>query len=762
VTLSVFLLSKNAITTQLERRVLQLLKTPKTQPMTRSELARTLEVPPDMRSYLREAIRSLEAAGKIQRNKGGRYSLPTPKKKSRSGGITLTGVMKFYTADRSRNGWLLLDQDSRKALAKQGEYDRLFVPARYAGTTLDGDSVEAELHTGAPAKWERHVKRRNQKRDSRPGDQRLEARVVKITSRKRSRFLGDLRLEGKFAHVKMVDPLFTKNMAIDRNRLPREATDGQRVLVKLLEWESTFHAPKGEVVKILGYADDPGVDILSIIHKHGLPIEFPQDVLDEAAAISDTVTDKDLEGREDWRDKMVFTIDPFDARDFDDAIFVEALPDGGWKLGVFIADVAHYVKRDSKLDKEARKRGNSVYLVDRVIPMLPTKLSNGICSLVPDQDRLTHAVIMEFDGKGQRKKSRFIKAVIRSQRRYSYEEAFEKLQQPRPENPQDLEERTAAGLHTAWDLASRIRQLRMKNGSLDLDFPEVKVILDDQGKPIELRKVEYDISHQLIEEFMLAANESVAEFTKNSQSASVYRIHEDPDVDKLFEFRELARSYNYQVGDLSLRTELQKLLKAVRGKPEEHALKIGLLKSLKRAAYSEQPLGHYGLAKVNYTHFTSPIRRYADLVVHRVLQKLATIPDDPAPLPHITFIAESAEHLSTTERTAADAENESKLLKQFEFFLNLAEQRESPSFEAVITEIMTKGIMIELSDYFLRGMVRRIDLPRRELFLDSSSQRVLDKRHKPVLKPGDRIQVQVRRVDMEKKHLDFVLAEVVG
>lgn len=749
-------MSKSAITTNLEKRILQLLQSPKAQNMTRSELARSLSVTPNHRVYLREAVRNLEAANKVHRYKGGRYGMPPAREKSRDG-MTVTGTIRFHSKDGSRNGHLYLDDASLKLTAKLGDFDRLAVPARYASTALEGDRVTACLQKAAPPTWQKHKKGRG--RPQRPGEERLEARVLEINARNRTRFIGDLHLSDKFAHVSLTDPLFTKNMEVVPDELPPEAADGQRVVVELQEWESPYRAPKGRVVRVLGYANDPGMDILSIIHRYELPVEFPQKVLQAAEAVPETVQEEELANREDWRDKMVYTIDPFDARDFDDAICVERLPKGGWKLAVFIADVAHYVKLNSVMDVEARKRGNSVYLVDRVIPMLPPRLSNGICSLNPNVDRLTHAVIMEFNAEGRRTSARFAKTVIRSQRRYSYEEAFERLEQPRPENPQEHEDCYALALHEAWDLASKIRELRMKNGSLDLDFPEIKVILNEDGKPIELRQVQYDISHQLIEEFMLSANEAVAEFTKNSQVASIYRIHEDPDVDKLFEFRELARSYDYDVGDLSLRTELQKLLKAVRGKPEEHAIKIGLLKSLKRAAYSEQPLGHYGLAKVNYTHFTSPIRRYADLVVHRVLEKLATQKDHPNPLPHIKFLAETAEHLSVTERTAADAENESKLLKQFEYFLNLAREQNQSSFEGVITEIMPKGIMLELTQYFLRGMIKRSDLPHRQLFLEPGTQRVVDRHGKGVLKPGHKVQVQVRRVDMERKHLDFVLAD---
>src|SRR5204863_404510 len=314
----------------------------------------------------------------------------------------------------------------------------------------------------------------------------------------------------------------------------------------------------------------------------------------------------------------IVTIDPDDARDFDDAIDVERIPGGGWRLGVHIADVSDYVKPGSALDREAYKRGNSVYLPDRVIPMLPERLSNGVCSLNPGVNRLTHSVFLEFTKDGQTKSARFARTVIRSARRLTYREAYAILQAP----PNDqLGER----LHVAWELAALLRKNRFAHGSLDLDFPEVKVRLDKEGKPILLERIENDESHQLVEEFMLVANEAVARELKNRSIPTIYRVHENPEPDKLAEYRELVLSYNYKAGDLTNRSELQRLLASLAGKPEEQALKIGLLKSLKRARYAAQPLGHFGLAKNNYTHFTSPIRRYADLIVHRALGKDAAL-----------------------------------------------------------------------------------------------------------------------------------------
>src|SRR5256885_13314776 len=435
--------------------------------------------------------------------------------------------------------------------------------------------------------------------------------------------------------------------------------------------------------------------MLSIIRKYHLPTEFPKPVVEEAERIPEAVREEMFEGREDLRAKFIVTIDPDDARDFDDAIDVERVPGGGWRLGVHIADVSAYVKPGSALDREAYKRGNSVYLPDRVIPMLPERLSNGVCSLNPGVNRLTHSVFLEFGKDGQTKSARFGRTVIRSAKRLTYREAYAILKAP----PNDqLGER----LHVAWELASLLRKNRFAQGSLDLDFPEVKVRLDKEGKPIQLERIENDESHQLIEEFMLAANEAVARELKNRLMPTIYRVHENPDPEKLAEYRELILSYGYKVGDVTKRTELQRLLASLRGKPEEQALKIGLLKSLKRARYAPQPLGHHGLAKNNYTHSTSPIRRYADLVVHR---GLAERDQSRRPRTDMGSISAIADHISETERVAADAEMDGVKMTKLEFFQRQLDARDPQVFRATVLEVKNFGLVVELPDVLLTGLV---------------------------------------------------------
>src|SRR5947207_957308 len=455
-----------------------------------------------------------------------------------------------------------------------------------------------------------------------------------------------------------------------------------------------------------------------------------------------------FEGREDLRNQFIDTIDPDNAGDFDDAINVERIPGGGWNLGVHIADVSAYVKPGAALDREAYKRGNSVYLPDRVLPMLPERLSNGVCSLNPGVNRLTHSVFLEFTKDGRTKTAPFARTVIRSARRLTYREAYAILKAP----PNDqLGER----LHVAWELASRLRKNRFKEGSLDLDFPEVKVRLDDEGKPIRLERIENDESHQLVEEFMLAANEAVARELKNRLVPTIYRVHEDPDPQRLAEYRELILSFGYKVGDVTHRKELQRLLASLAGRPEEQALKIGLLKSLKRARYAAQALGHYGLAKSNYAHFTSPIRRYADLVVHRAL---AEMEQNRRARADMGWIAATAEHISITERVAAEAEIDSVKMKKLEFFQRQLDARDPQVFRAAVIDIRNYGLLVELPDVLLSGLVHVSSLTADFYVFNASQRTFVGRQSRRRLSVGDQLRVFVARVDVFKRQVDFAIA----
>ena len=716
----------------LRDRVLALLRSPRYQPMTKSELARTLELTPDERAGFRMVLRELVADGLVVEGRKSRYSV-----RHRGQGL-LVGTLKFLNTGGAHFVPDPHDSENRGVLVGLGidpaRRDAIYVPAQNTGLALPGDMVTIKVS-------------QDQWRD----DSAIVGRVVKILERSGRTFVGTLIKAGHAWAINPDDPAMPQTFDVRASDSTR-ARLGNKVVACLEAWETTERRPVARLVEDLGPPDTPGLAMLAIIHKYSLPTEFPVAAVNEAAEWSPTIPPEELAVREDWRGREVVTIDPDDARDFDDAIAVTPLPGGGWELAVHIADVAYYVRSGSALDREAAERGNSVYLADRVIPMLPESLSNGLCSLQPGVDRLTRVAVMTFDAKGRRTKARFARAVIRSQRRFTYEEAFLEMKAADPK-------RRSPVLDRAWPLASLLRRKRFAAGSLDLDFPEVRAVLDAQGRPIGLRTIEHDESHQLIEEFMLAANEAVAKFIKDAEVPGLYRVHEDPDETKLAEFSLDLANAGILAGDLTKRAELQRLLGTLKGRADSHAIKIALLKSLKRAVYHAEPLGHYGLAKANYTHFTSPIRRYADLVVHRTLGTLLAKEGGTAEtverLPGQSKMADIAEHLSLTERTAAEAEQESQRLMQTEYFAGLLKLKEPPEFNAAIVEARRMGVFVELTQFPIRGLVRAEDFPDGDFVFDAAAARFFCRRPRYNFGPGTQVTVVPWRVDRARRLIDF-------
>jgi ribonuclease R len=710
---------------KIREKVMALLQTPDYRPRDRNEIAQALGLKGRDRVQVRQTLRDLERAGEIVRIRKNRYILPTE-------ADLVTGKLSIHQAGF---GFLLPE--------KSGEPD-IFVAAENTGTAMNGDRVVVRISRDLP---QRRAKDRY----------RSEGRVIRILERARDTIVGTLQHSKNFYYVVPDDPRIIHDVYVkpQGRRSQTAATVGDKVVVRLEDWQSRHVNPEGEIIEVLGAANAPGIDMLSIIRKYNLPTEFPKAVVDEANRIPESVEPRMIDGREDLRDEFIVTIDPDDARDFDDAIDVKKTENEGWKLGVHIADVSAYVTPDSALDREARRRGNSVYLPDRVIPMLPERLSNGVCSLNPDIDRLTFSAFIEFDKNGRMKTARFAQTVIRSAKRLTYKEAYELLREPESRNRSDNAEITER-LQTAWKLASLLRRKRFEHGSLDLDFPEVKVYVDPNGKPIRLERVENDESHQLIEEFMLAANEAVARELRHRSIPTIYRVHEDPDPEKLGEYREFILSFGYKVGDLSHRKEVQRFLASIRGKPEEQALKIGLLKSLKRARYAAQPLGHYGLAKANYLHFTSPIRRYADLIVHRTLAERNLSRRSKIDIGQIESLAD---HISDTERNAADAEIESVRLKKLQFFQRQLEERNPQVFRAAIMDVRNYGLVVELPDALVTGVVHVSTLADDFYRFDAAQRRLVGRRTNRRYRIGDEVRVFVARVDTFKQQIDFAIAD---
>jgi ribonuclease R len=725
----------------IREQILGLLARKDYRPLDRIDIARKLGLTSAGRVALRKNLRQLERAGEIARIRKNRYVLPAE-------ADLVTGKLSIHQA-----GYGFL------APEMPGGPD-VFIAAENTGTAMHGDRVVARISRDEP--YGRIKGRR-------------EGRVIRILERAHDTIVGTLQRSRNFYYVIPDDPRIVHDVYVGQvSNSPQDEPAvvglplarskiapqvGDKVVVRLEAWESRHVNPEGEIIEVLGPASAPGIDVLSIIRKYHLPTEFSRDVLDLARGIPETIDARLLKGRKDLRGEFIVTIDPDDARDFDDASHVEKIG-SGWRLGVHIADVAAYVEPGSPLDREARRRGNSVYLPDRVIPMLPERLSNGVCSLNPGVDRLTHSVFIDFDKHGAAKSARFAHSVIRSAHRLTYKQAYAILSAP-PTN--QLGER----LHLAWELAALLRRKRFEHGALDLDFPEVKVSVDKDGRPVKLERVENDESHQLIEEFMLAANEAVARELKRRAIPTIYRIHENPDPEKLAEYREFVLSFNYRAGDLTHRAELQRLLESARGKPEEQALKVALLKSLKRARYSPQPLGHYGLAKANYLHFTSPIRRYADLVVHRALGRARSpsAPDGPAARPYhkrglnpdMAEIASIAEHISATERTAADAEIDAVQTKKLEFFQRQLDTRNPQIFRAAIIDVRNYGLMVELPDALVTGLVHVSSLIDDFYLFDPGRRQLIGRRARKRFSVGDELSVFVVRVDAFKRQVDFAI-----
>ena len=716
---------------------------PNYRPLNKSEISKALEISSKKRQDLRQVLNQLESRGVIRKIKKGRYI--------KRGGQELIGTIHFQ---RKGHAFVTIENSDERTSA--------FIPPDSTGMALHGDQVIVKMQKpGSSPHWTQHIKNKNtreqlERRFTETG-KLPEGRVIKVLRRMNEAVIATYFKKNQFHYAQPDDPLLPKSIELKAEDLPKKLPNIEdKVVISIDEWQSRRTCPKGKIIKVLGAPESPGVDILQIIYAHKLPLSFKNKVIKEAEEFSSDIPEEEILSREDWRERPVFTIDPADARDFDDAILVEKCDDGGWELAVHIADVSYYVRPETELDKEAFIRGNSTYLVDRVIPMLPEILSNGLCSLVPGKDRLTHAAIMKFNSKGSVVSVRFCKAVIRNAHRFTYEEAYSQLKKPDPKNA--FSER----LTTAWELAKTLRSRRFKSGALELDMPEIKVILDESGKPTNLVRSENDISHQLIEEFMLAANEAVAKHIKNKMRPSLFRVHESPDADKLFDFRQLVLSYGLEIGDPSAPNELQKLLKSIQGRMEEHVIKVGLLRSMKRASYSAEPLGHYGLSKTNYTHFTSPIRRYADLIVHRVLAAITG--SAPSSTPKFDELHQTANHISGTERTSSSAETESQKLKLIEFLWNekkVSKDGSPASHPAIIHEVRRKGLFIELTDLLIKGLVPERALPhcREGYWFDGSNARFVGTRPKRTFEAGQTIKVCIDKVDFEQRLVDFKVSD---
>ncbi|MBI2515380.1 MAG: RNB domain-containing ribonuclease [Opitutae bacterium] len=651
------------------------------------------------------------------------------------------------------------------------------VAAENTGTALHGDTVVVRLIVG---------REREQFRFLKPGERA--GRVLEVLARGSATTTGTLQRGRTYFYVAPDDPRFGHDIIVMdpmRAKLRPLPAVGDKVVVQLNEWKDRNLNPDGIIIEKLGRAFEPSAELAAIFRKHDLSKEFPAEVVREAAALPAVVRPPDLAGRMDYREIPTFTIDPDDAKDFDDALSLEYLPGGELRIGVHIADVSHYVKSGTALDREAQKRGNSTYLVGTVVPMLPEKLSNGLCSLVEAQDRLTKAALFTFSSGGKLKHAEFANTVIRSRKRLTYKQAYalmfedslDKIRRlPAPPKHQtgstgrllsELPHGDLADLQT-WvrqlcAVAGKLRRERMSGGSLDLDMPETKIFVDEQGYADRIELITNDESHQLIEEFMLLANEAVARLTRTHHLPSLYRVHDDPDEDRLAELRQFLGTFNIKTGDLARREELVKVLGLLRDHPQGHLLRTQVLRSMRKACYRAAHDGHYGLNKKDYTHFTSPIRRYSDLVVHRVFDHyLVQHGGYPAPPGHhggynITRIDALAEHLSLTEINSTEAERDSVKFKLTEFFERETEKKKKTRFKAVITDVRNHGFFIELSEAGAFGMVPVSSLQDDFYHLNGDGSAFIGRKTKRRFELGHKIEVVVLKVDRAKRLIDFTV-----
>lgn len=614
----------------------------------------------------------------------------------------------------------------------EGQED-IYVKTQDLKHALDGDTVRAII-------------------TSKPGGRKPEGRVLEVVERSRDELVGRIEFSPRFAFViadnrKIHQDFFVKLEDVG------EAKHKDKVIIKVTEWPSEDRSPEGKVIRVLGQAGENEAEIHSIMAEFDLPFEFPDHLLHEAEKIEEGITKEEVKKRKDYRSVLTFTIDPEDAKDFDDAISFQELENGNYEIGVHIADVTHYVKPNTALEKEALDRATSVYLVDRTVPMLPEKLSNQLCSLRPREDKLTFAAIFEIDKDAKVKKEWFGRTVIHSDRRFTYEEAQAGIETGVGDYAKELQ--------TINDLAKKIKKERFNHGAVNFESTEVKFKLDEHGKPLGvIPKVRRD-AHKLIEEFMLLANKQVARFVYNAKKGKdkkdkntfVYRTHDFPDSEKLDSFAQFAKRFGHDLNTSqeSVSKSLNKLMDEIEGKPEQNVLQQLAVRAMAKAKYTTEPMGHFGLAFDHYTHFTSPIRRYPDMMVHRLLQHYL----DGGKSVSKDEYEEKCLHSSEREKRAADAERASIKYKQVEFMQSVADK----VFEGLISGVTEWGIYVEIIETKCEGMVRMVDLKDDYYEFDEKNYRVIGRRNKRMFTLGDKVNVTVKATDIDRRTIDLEFAE---
>lgn len=699
----------------LKERLLGLINDPAYTPLKKEELALIFDIHPTEMPMFYNFLDELEEDGYIGKTKKGKIASP------KSMGYF---VGKFVA---HRKGFGFVESDE--------EYTQdLFIPAADTNGAMHNDRVVAEITK--PATDER----------------RAEGTIIKVVEREITKVVGEFQSNKTFGFVIADEKKFNQDIYIPKKYFSG-AKDGDKVVVQITVWPQAGRKPEGKIIEVLGPKGEKEVEILSIIRAHGLPEEFPKKVLEEAQKVAQPISQEEIDRRLDIRDLNIFTIDGEDAKDLDDAISIERLSNGNFKLGVHIADVTHYVHEKSKLDKEALKRATSVYLVDTVIPMLPKTLSNGVCSLNPHEDKLTLSVFMEIDRKGNVQQYDIKETIINSKARMTYTEVSDILEH----DDEELKAKYANVVEefkTAEELAKILMQRRNQRGAIDFDFPEAKIILTPEGKVSDIKEYERRISNRIIEEFMLITNETVAEHYFWLNIPFVYRIHETPSSEKMQELGKFVSTFGYTIkGDLEEvhPKALQSIISAIKGKKEEEAISTIMLRSLRQARYSPECSGHFGLAAKYYSHFTSPIRRYPDLQIHRIIKEQLNNKINKKRQEQLVNIVDYASTQSSERERAADlAERDVKDYYKAVYM----EDKVGEEFDGVVSSVTSFGMFIELPNT-VEGLSRLANMNDDYYIYDEMTYTIIGERTRKTYRIGDPVRIKVDNVNVDLREIDF-------
>lgn len=710
---------------ELQQRVLDMMKDDGYKPMTVSEIedALELEEADDFRELVKTLVK-MEAQGQIVRSRSNRYGLPERMNLLRGRFIGNAKGFGFVAPE------------------EQG-MDDIFIPAHEVNGALNEDTVLVRV-----------LKEQS-------GDRR-EGTVVKIVERSKTSFVGTYQANRGFGFVVTDDKKLNMDIFIAKEDA-LGAVDGHKVVVEVTHWPDATKSATGMITKILGHKNDPGVDILSILYKYDIPPEFPQEVVQAAIDVPDEITEQDLVGRRDLRNEVIVTIDGADAKDLDDAVTVVKNDNGTYKLGVHIADVSYYVTQGSVLDQEAYERATSVYLTDRVIPMIPHRLSNGICSLNPQVDRLTLSCEMTIDQAGHVVKHEIFQSVIKTTERMTYSDVYNILEN-QDEHPELMEryENLVPMFKDMADLAQILRNKRMARGAIDFDFKESKVLVNEDGWPTDIVLRERTVAERLIEEFMLAANETIAEHFHWMELPFIYRIHEDPKPEKLQRFFEFVTNFGIMIkgtGNSVHPKALQEVIRSIEGLPEEPVISTMLLRSMQQAKYYAESLGHFGLSTEFYTHFTSPIRRYPDLIVHRLIRTYLVNGDTSKEtvVQWSAVMDEIADHTSGRERRAVEAERDTDALKKAQFMSD----KIGEEFEGIVSSITNFGIFVELENT-VEGLVHISNMTDDYYRFEDRHMMMIGERTGRQFRIGDEVKIRVANVVIEESSVDFEIVDMVS